>query len=195
MPKAKPDPELVAQARELVAMGASLREAAATLGVSAPTIKRWIEAEPEPSAPLPPAALPVHMRPPEPPPPLADVDLDDSIALVKQLIQEQRATIRAQQAAGVHGTSASSAAAVLEKLVKTLKQLQDGERKAGDGITVSAAEFGAAQADLDAKLAARIERGGVIRCADCERALSVAFGLGPATDADAPDPNAIEKTA
>lgn len=190
-------------------MGASLREAAATLGVSAPTIKRWIESPAEPgrssmpphgsaappSSAQPPAALPVHMRPPEPPPPLADVDLDDSIALVKQLIQEQRATIRAQQAAGVHGTSASSAAAVLEKLVKTLKQLQDGERKAGDGITVSAAEFGAAQADLDAKLAARIERGGVIRCADCERALSVAFGLGPATDADAPDPNAIEKTA
>lgn len=177
MPRAKADPELIERARELVALGCSLREAAITLGVSAPTIKRWIEEPPPerpPSAP-PPADLPAHMRPPEAPP-LVAVDPNDPIALVKQLIKEQREAIHADRASGARGTAVSSAVATLEKLVKTLKQLEESERKTNDGITVSAAELARIEASLAERIKAICNR--PLCCSQCSRALSVFWGTG-----------------
>lgn len=181
MPKAKPDPALVAQARELIALGASLREAAATLGVTAPTIKRWIDAPAEPpperpaSAPPPPAELPAHMKPPEVAP-LVAVDPDDPIALVKQLIREQREAIYADRASGARGQSVSSGAAVLEKLVKTLKQLEEGQRKESEGIVISAAEIARIETSLAERIRAVCNR--PLLCAQCSRELSVFWGTG-----------------
>jgi hypothetical protein len=192
MPRPKADPELVERARELVALGASLGEAAETLGVSKPTIKRWIESPP-PAAPaerpasapppsLPPAELPAHMKPPEAAPPAAPLPRDP-LKMVEHLIDRLYLLLENNSAAG-DTRQMGSLAATISKLTVNLRQLLDQTRDAADGVHVSPGEFAAACADLDAKLAARIERGGVIRCADCERELSVALGLGPATDAD-----------
>ncbi len=176
MPKAKPDPDRVAQARELIALGASLREAGHTLGVSAPTIKRWIEADAPPTPSIPPAALPAHMQPPEAPAPLVAVDPDDTIAFVKQLIREQRAAIHEDRSQGARGTAVSSSVAALEKLVKTLKQLEDGERKAADGVLIPTAEVERIQASLAERIKANCAR--PLMCASCSRSLNVFWGTG-----------------
>jgi hypothetical protein len=108
--------------------------------------------------------------------PLADVDVDDPIALVKQLIREQRQAMHDDRAAGTRGTAISSAAAVLEKLTKTLKQLEEGERKTADGITVSAAELARVKASLAERVTAICNR--PLMCARCSRELSVFWGTG-----------------
>ncbi len=182
-----PDPEVVQQARELVAAGCSLREAAKVLGTTAPTIKRWIErpaeldavaSEPPParasSAP-PAAALPAHMFTPDAPP-LVALNADDPIGLVKQLIRELHAQIHADRVAGARGVTVSSSIATLEKLTKTLKQLEEGERKTADGITVSAAELARVKASLAERVTAICNR--PLMCARCSRELSVFYGTG-----------------
>jgi hypothetical protein len=189
MPRPPPDPVVVDQAFELFEAGCSHSEIARALGVTSRTIGRWLTelkptaaaSAPAPEAPPPPpiAEMPAHMRSPEPPP-FKPVDPSDTIGLIKQLIAEQHAQIHADKAAGLRGTPVSSAVATLEKLTKTLKQLEEAERKGGDAITVSAADYAAACADLESKVRAYAERGGVLRCADCNRALSIQWGLGSA---------------
>jgi predicted transcriptional regulator len=182
MPRAKPDPEIVDQARELRRVGCSFREIGDTLGVTAPTVKRWLD-EPEaaataqpPSVPtLPAPSLPAHMHTPEAPP-LVPVNTDDPIALVKQLIREQHAQIHMDRAAGGRGTSISSAVATLEKLTKTLKQLEEADRKAGDGITISGSDVARIRDSLEARVTAICNR--PLLCANCSRALSVHYGTG-----------------
>lgn len=179
MPKAKPDPELVAQARELVAMGASLREAAHTLGVSAPTIKRWIESAPAerpPSAPPPPppAALPAHMKPPEV---MAIVPLDtsDPRRMVEQLIGDIYSMIQSNRASG-DTRQMGSLAATVSKLSVTMRQLDAAAKDSADGITVSAAECARIEASLAERIRAICNR--PLLCAECSRELSVFWGTG-----------------
>lgn len=178
MPRALPDPELVAKAVELVELGCSYRDAAETLGVTAPTIQRWVKAakqEPPPSAPPPPAALPEHMRPP----PIIvtqPLDVTDPVAAIRQLIQEQHAAIQADRAAS-NPRGAASNAATLERLMKTLKQLEAGEKRDAEVFSCSRAELALAEQTIEARIAALAARG-EIRCCDCSRALSVEWGLG-----------------
>jgi hypothetical protein len=174
MPKAKPDPELVAQARELVAMGASLREAAHTLGVSAPTIKRWIEAEPEPSPPLPPAALPAHMQPPEAPA-IVPLDTSDPRRMVEQLIGDIYSMIQSNRASG-DTRQMGSLAATVSKLSVTMRQLDAAAKDSADGVTVSAAEVARIEASLAERIKAVCNR--PLLCAHCSRELSVFWGTG-----------------
>jgi predicted transcriptional regulator len=179
MPRAKPDPVIVDQARELRRVGCSFREIGDTLGVTAPTVKRWLD-EPEseppaPRSPLPAPSLPAHMHTPEAPA-LVPVNTDDPIALVKQLIREQHAQIHADRAAGGRGTSISSAVATLEKLTKTLKQLEEADRKSGDGITISGSDVARIRDSLEARVTAICNR--PLLCANCSRALSVHYGTG-----------------
>lgn len=199
MPKAKPDPELVAQARELVAMGASLREAAATLGVSAPTIKRWIESEPEPaappraeSAPPPPASLPAHMKPPEA---VAIVPLDtsDPRKMVEQLIGDIYTMIQTNRASG-DTRQMGSLAATVSKLSVTMRQLNEAAQTAADGVTVSAAEVARIETSLAERIKAICNR--PLLCAECSRELSVFWGTGlTEAELNADDASAAAKGA
>jgi hypothetical protein len=194
MPKAKPDPELVAQARELVAMGASLREAAQTLGVSAPTIKRWIESEPTASAPPPPAALPAHMQPPAAPP-LVPLDTSDPRKMVEQLIGDIYSMIQSNRASG-DTRQMGSLAATVSKLSVTMRQLNEAAQSAADGITVSAAECARIEASLTERIRAICNR--PLLCAECSRELSVFWGTGmteAALNAEDHGPNATAKPA
>lgn len=109
-------------------------------------------------------------------PPLEYVNPDDPVALVKQLIKEQRAAMYADRQAGARGTAISSAAATLEKLVKTLKQLEEGERKQSDGIVVSSAELARIHASLAERIRSICNR--PLLCAECSRSLSVFWGTG-----------------
>lgn len=204
MPKAKPDPELVAQARELVAMGASLREAATTLGVSAPTIKRWIESEPEPaprvapaSAPpsaQPPAELPAHMKPPEAPA-IVPLDTSDPRKMVEQLIGDIYSMIQHNRASG-DTRQMGSLAATVSKLSVTMRQLNEAAQSAADGVVVSAAEVARIDTSLRERIKAICNR--PLLCAECSRELSVFWGTGmteAALNAEDPDPNGAKKPA
>jgi hypothetical protein len=184
-----PDPKIVQQCLELVAVGCSAYETAHTLGVTEPTVRRWVKrygpvaSKPEPEAahltPFSKRAIPAHMMAPELPP-HKPVDPSDTLGLMRQLVSEQHERIRADQAAGLRGAPVSSAMSTLEKLTTSLRRLEAAELTKGDAISVSAADFATACADLDAKARAYAERGGVLRCADCNRALSIQWGLGPA---------------
>lgn len=199
MPKPKADPELVAQARELVAMGASLREAASTLGVSAPTIKRWLDApapaEPLPapsSAPPPPADLPAHMKPPEAPP-IVPLDTSDPRRMVEQLIGDIYSMIQSNRASG-DTRQMGSLAATVSKLSVTMRQLDAQAQSAADGITVSAAEVARIEASLAERIKAICNR--PLLCAECSRELSVFWGTGlteAQLNADSPDTGVIAK--
>ena len=178
MPRPKADPERIAQARELIALGASQQEAAQTLGVSQPTIKRWLD-EPAPITPAP--ELPAHMRIAEAPP-VEPLDMSDPRKAVEQMIGYVYSTLQRNMVSG-DTRQFGSLASTMSKLSTEMRHLTEQANASAEGINVSPGEFAAACADLDAKLAARIERGGKLRCADCERALSVAMGLGTATDA------------
>jgi hypothetical protein len=200
MPKAKPDPELVAQARELVAMGASLREAGHTLGVSAPTIKRWIESEPAerpasaPPPPPPPVALPAHMKPPEVTP-IVPLDTSDPRRMVEQLIGDIYSMIQHNRASG-DTRQMGSLAATVSKLSVTMRQLNEAAQSAADGVTVSAAEVARIEASLAERIRAVCNR--PLLCSECSRELSVFWGTGlteAALNADDHDTNAIAKPA
>jgi hypothetical protein len=181
MPRPKASPEIVAQARELVRVGCSLKDAGDTLGVSAMTIKRWIDAPAEPpsappqppSDPPPAVTLPAHMAPPPPMPVLEDIS--DPIELVRQLIREQRAAIQADRLSG-NTRGAASNAATLERLVKSLKQMESTAKDDGDGIRVSNAELARVRASLAERVTAICNR--PLMCARCSRELSVFWGTG-----------------
>ena len=189
MPRPKADPQLVAQAIELVRIGCSYRDAGQTLGVTAPTVMRWVkEAESvppprEPSAPppAPPSAapppavtLPAHMAPP-PAVPFEPVNTTDPIELVRQLIREQHAAIQADRQSG-NTRGAASNAATLERLVKSLKQMENAARGEGDGIRVSNAELARVRDSLAERVTAICNR--PLLCAQCSRELSVFWGTG-----------------
>jgi transposase-like protein len=201
MPRAKPSLEIVQQARELVAAGCSLRDAGETLGVTATTIARWLAAPapaPAPPASEPPPAplaapLPAHMAPP-PAVAFEPLDTSDPIELVSQLIREQHAAIQADRASG-NNRGAASNAATLERLVKSKKQLEDAARKSADGIVVTSAELARVEDSLRERIKALLHRPG-LRCAECNRALSVFWGTGlteSQLDADPAAKPVIEK--
>jgi transposase-like protein len=194
MPKPKADPELVAQARELVAMGASLREAARTLGVSAPTIKRWLEEAPASAPPPASAALPAHMKPPEVPA-ITPLDTSDPRKMVEQLIGDIYSMIQHNRASG-DTRQMGSLAATVSKLSVTMRQLNEAAQSAADGITVSAAEVARIEASLAERIKAICNR--PLLCSECSRELSVFWGTGlteAALNADDPDPNGAAKPA
>lgn len=194
MPKPKADPALVAQARELIALGASLREAAQTLGVSAPTIKRWIEEPPAESPAPPPAALPAHMQPPEAPA-IVPLDTSDPRRMVEQLIGDIYSMIQSNRASG-DTRQMGSLAATVSKLSVTMRQLDAQAQAAADGITVTAAECARIEASLAERIKAICNR--PLLCAECSRELSVFWGTGlteAQLNADDHDTNAIEKPA
>ncbi len=158
-------------------MGASLREAAHTLGVSAPTIKRWIDEPPAamlaPSS-IPPAALPAHMKPPEA---VAIVPLDtsDPRRMVEQLIGDIYAMIQTNRASG-DTRQMGSLAATVSKLSVTMRQLNEAAQASADGITVSAAECARIEVSLAERIRAITNR--PLLCAECSRELSVFWGTG-----------------
>lgn len=180
MPRAFPNPELLARALELVDLGCSYRDAAETLGVTAPTIQRWVKIARQAPSPTP-VALPEHMRPA----PVAVtqlLDVTDPVAAIRQLIQEQHAAIQADRAAS-NPRGAASNAATLERLMKTLKQLEQANTSDAEVLKLPRAELALADQTIEARIAALAARG-EIRCCDCSRALSVEWGLGGATLAD-----------
>lgn len=174
MPKAKPDPELIVQARELVKLGASLREAAHTLGVSAPTIKRWIESEPAEAPALAPAALPAHMKPPEAPA-IVPLDTSDLRASIESTLQRVNAMLQANMAAG-DSRQAGSMVATMGRMMTELRQLQRAEREDADGVLVPSAEVERIKAALQERIKAQCNR--PLLCAQCSRELSVFRGTG-----------------
>jgi transposase-like protein len=177
VPKPKADPELVAQARELIAMGASLREAARTLGVTAPTIKRWIEeapAEKPALSPQAPPALPEHMKPPEAAP-IVPLDMRDQRKMIEQLINEAAESIQRNRQAGDSRQSASMMATI-GKLVAEMRRLDAEARDSAEGVVISAAEAARTNEALRERIKAHTNR--PLVCASCSRALSVFWGTG-----------------
>jgi len=197
MAKAHADDETKRMARELVAAGCSYRDAAETLGVTAPTIQRWVKG-PAPKPPAPPSVaparasepppeaptIPVHMAPVVPPVPVnvKPLDLTDGRAIVRQLIAEQHAAIQADRAAG-NMRGASGNAATLERLVKSLKQMEQGAAEDSSAIKIARSDITAIKDNLRERVAAICNR--PLLCAGCSRALSVFWGTGtkPASDA------------
>jgi transposase-like protein len=158
-------------------MGASLREAARTLGVTAPTIKRWIEEPPtESAAPpsTPPAALPAHMQPPEAAA-MVPLDTSDPRKMVEQLIRDAADSIQRHRASGDSRQSASMMATI-GKLVAEMRRLDAEARTSADGVVISAADAAKIEASLLERIKAQCNR--PLMCSTCSRALSVYWGVG-----------------
>jgi hypothetical protein len=187
MPRKPPDPQIVELALSLVRDdGLSFADAGKAVSVSEGCVRNWCKqagvkshcalglpaSTPLPVLPLP--VLPAHMRPADDVP-LDDIDASDVAALAERMIKDVR-----QLAHDMRGNprAATQLASALEKLVRLRHQIERGAREAGDGIHVTPLDFAAASADLDAKLLALAERGKGIRCCDCNRELSISFGLG-----------------
>lgn len=184
MPRKAPDPELVAETLALVAVGVSLRDAAQTAGVSEGAVRQWIKKGKRlPSGTVAPPAfpsappIPDHMAPPTPAEPAVEVG-NDMVAGVRAMMNRALQRSAAAEAAG-NFSSAQRDSRDAAAMATVLARLTRSEAEDRDVIRVTAVDIAAADADLTARLAAHIERGGVLRCADCSRALSVAWGLGP----------------
>jgi hypothetical protein len=165
-------------------MGASLREAAATLGVSAPTIKRWVEspadpapraapASAPPSAP-PPAGLPAHMKPPEVSA-IVPLDTSDPRRMVEQLIGDIYSMIQHNRASG-DTRQMGSLAATVSKLSVTMRQLNEAAQSAADGVVVSPADAAKSRDAMFQRIKAICNR--PLLCTECSRELSVFRGTG-----------------
>ena len=170
-----PDPDLVQAAHELSRAGTSNAEIGEILGVTEAAIRRWLKRPaPSPSSAPPPA----HMPPP------AAVSVaplaSDPIELVRQLICEQHAAIQADRQSG-NMRGAASNAATLERLVKSLKQLEQANTADADVLKVSRADVARVREDLRGRVTAICNR--PLLCSECARALSVRWGTG-ATVAD-----------
>lgn len=172
MPRPPPDPDLVKEAVELVAAGVSLEDAAAAAGVTEGTVRRWVKLAKLAPAELVLEVVPGHMAPPSVP--LAPLPFTDPIALVRQLIDEQRAAIQIDRVNG-NLRGAASNASTLERLVKSLKQMESHASSDADTISFPRSELVRAEGTLDARIQAYAARG-EIRCCDCGRALSVEWG-------------------
>lgn len=174
MPRAKADPDDVAKAAELRALGCSFREIGQTLGVTATTVKRWLDEPPPAPANTPPAALPAHMAVALAPP-VVPLDMSDPVAMIAQLIAEQHAAIAADRAAG-NMRAVSSNMSTLERMTKTLKQLQAGAADDANTVRISRAEISKIEDSLRERVAAICNR--PLLCAECSRKLSVQWGVG-----------------
>lgn len=187
MARPKPDPAIVAAALELVDADCSHADAAEAAGVTAGTIRQWLKRRRVAPAPV---AVPDHMAP-APDVPVVPLTFTDPIALVRQLIAEQHAAIQTDRGSG-NTRGAASNAATLERLVKSLKQMEAHAVADADKIVISTAELAQAEAMIEARIAALAVRG-PIRCAECSRELSVAWGTeGLAAPSDT-DPGAAAK--
>jgi len=159
------------------AAGLSLRKIAGQMRLSHTSIRKVLASPAPPPVELPPAQA------------VADDDApDDNAPALQQaqyLLAQARADLRRAQAVGdsqLAQRQTRNCAALMTVLARLEREQSD------DGsITISPGDFAAACADLEAKAKAYAERGGVIRCADCNRILSIQWGLGapPAEPFDA----------
>ena len=175
MPRPQPDPELVAETLKLLAAGVSLADAADVAGVSPSAVRKWAQARKKEAQAggLDSTPPPAHMAPPAP---VDAVEVGDDLAAgFRRIMNRALKRSAAAEAAGNFGAAqkdSRDAVATAAIIARVEKQAPPGS------ISVTAAQFAAAEADLDSRLAALAERGGVLRCADCNRALSVLFGMG-----------------
>jgi len=161
-------PETKARAVAAVRAGLSYRVAAAQFGVSAPTIGRWLKAAPA-AAPAPPPAPPAEPEPAE-----GDDEPADALTATRDAIAAFERSARQAAEVGNH-SAAVSARAHASRLLPVLARLERLAHSVGDGVTFSRAEIDAARASLAARVSAIVSRG-ALRCADCDRALSVRMG-------------------
>lgn len=194
MPRAKADPELVAAAFELRAAGCPLREIAETLGVTAPTVKRWLD-DPPPApvaAPSSPAGpLPSHMAPARSE--IKPVAVGDDITQVVQAMLERTLQRSADAEAGGNHTAAQREGRDAAALVTVLARVKAEGADDPSVLRISRADVLKIEESLRERVAAICNR--PLLCSACSRRLSVQWGTGtfePATDAE-PDSNVIGK--
>ena len=192
MPRPQPDPDLVAETLKLLAAGVSLADAAEVAGVSASAVRKWAHARKKAALdaglasarrgeikPMGDFAKYVDSSPPPahmaPPAPVEAVEVGDDLAAgFRGIMNRALKRSAAAEAAG----NFSAAQKDSRDAVATAAIIARVEKQSAPGsISVTAAQFAASEADLDARLAALAEREG-LRCADCNRALSVAWGIG-----------------
>lgn len=138
---------------------------------------------PDPHAHEPPAALDDGL-PPEPeattePLPeleITEADLADPLAAIGKVVRAAAATVNRAAKQG-DNRSLIAASNTLAAQLNTLARLTHDMRQAEGTIVRTAEQMKAARDAMREKLAALAARGG-IRCADCQRELSIQWGRG-----------------
>lgn len=157
---------------QLAEEGLSTRAIARVVGSSHTTVARMLREPP------PPAEVPAHMRPLEPPPRSAGTGEPDAPALqvVRELLAEARAQFATASACG-DSAGAQRYARTASGLMPVLARLEREDREVDGAVRISPAEAAKIQDSLLERIKAITNRPG-LRCAKCDRELSVYFGTG-----------------
>jgi len=196
MPRKPPDPEIVKLALEAVRSGQAQAEVARLAEVSEGTIARWIKVYGA-SAPavVPSPAAPPRMQEEQRAMPLAEVNTlvqpieeDQGVSEIDKLRQTRR-SLEAMAGEAREVGSYSTAAKLMRDaagLAPVISRLLKAEAEADDVLRISRKDIALArisQRDKEAQILSR-----PLLCAQCSRALSVAFVQG-----SEPDPSTATK--
>jgi hypothetical protein len=184
MPRPKPDPDLVALAVSGIRAGSSYRDVAEVAGVSAATVKRWVDAAAQaPAAPAVPADVQARARRlvertsapdvDDGPDPLEGVDPNDSLAYARAM---RAAAIRNANIARREGnhTAAQRAMRDAAGMAPLIARLERDAREDTGILRLSVAELEQDTLRARERLEAMCER--PLLCAKCSRELSAEWG-------------------
>jgi hypothetical protein len=162
--------------------GISNREIARRVGMSHVSVAKVLKRTP------PPLEVPAHMRAPAPVPPADDAPADDAPAIeqARYLMREAREALRAANTMG-DSQLAQRQTRNAAFLMNVLARLERDEDANAGGFHITAEEVARTEATIDSRIKALSERlvpgpaaPGGIRCTDCGRALSIAWGTDAA---------------
>lgn len=127
----------------------------------------------------PPTELPEHMRPPQPltiAAPIPGEPDAPALVVVRELLAEARAQFAAASASG-DSASAQRYARTAAGLTPVLARLEREDREVDGAVRISPAEAAKIQDSMFERIKAITNRPG-LRCAECDRKLSVYWGTG-----------------
>ncbi len=181
MPRPKPDPDVVSAAVSAVRAGASYRDAGEVAGVTATTVKRWVDAAPAA------AAVPADVqararrlvdRAPaadvsDGPDPLEGVDPNDCLAYARAMRASQIRNAKIAQREGNH-TAAQRNMRDASGMALLIARLERDARDDSGILRLSVAELEQDTAKARELLVAICDR--PLLCAKCSRELSAEWG-------------------
>lgn len=171
-----PDAETLAVVAGALADGISVRDMARTLGVTKMTISRWMRAYAETPAGR--AAAFVKRKAAPPPAPEASPEGEDDepfLATLQRLMRGYTRRMRECEAIG-DTTTAQKIGRDAEALARTIARVQKGDAANADTFSIPRADIDATMDALRERVKAILDR--ALLCAECSRALSVAWGRG-----------------